>query len=551
MRMHSQHCHWIRGSQHQPQLPPSAKSIVAMVFPMGPMLAQRDVPVPEIVADKYAKYWWGLGVMCLIIAALQVVAIDIIATFFYGMIGGIIIYMVKDNCKNMSMYCLMVNGLVCSIQAIFDTLHVLTCISGRRTTSTIVQPGASSDVTTYTTKVTVHPFFDSELGVAYNVQSGLLILTPLVMICIAVLSYYSYHSYTASLFPEDEEGGLTDNGFGNNFGTYGAPSYGGMRPAEQRPSSNPGAWRQPIFSGNSVLYSLFRCGGSVGVKGVAALWLARLDSAWAARAPKRWTPKRWTPKRWTPNADVIVRAAKKCGAGGRCLVSRPTTALFGTTDHFYVPRLVTGKEDVLPEVPEPPFQQGKDAGCALRLWAGAHMIQKAHGPCEDAFFVDPHSMGVADGVGGMAELKRSDINSAKYAAELMEFSSAALKSDGVASEQKIPNHLAERAKTAVQHAESQATAFGASTVAVLCQQGKELGVANLGDSGFMVLRKGPGGMSIVIKSEVQQHRWNQPYQMARFPQDLLRKYSRALATTRTRKQAIAIYTQFQSVRETW
>lgn len=64
------------------------------------------------------------------------------------------------------------------------------------------------------------------------------------------------------------------------------------------------------------------------------------------------------------------------------------------------------------------------------------------------------------------------INAAQYATELMEFSSAALK-DGIASETQIPNDVAQRAATALRHAESQAAAYGASTVAVLCQQGGE------------------------------------------------------------------------------
>lgn len=40
--------------------------------------------------------------------------------------------------------------------------------------------------------------------------------------------------------------------------------------------------------------------------------------------------------------------------------------------------------------------------------------------------------------------------------------------------------------------------------------GNLIGVANLGDSGFMVLRKGAHGMSVVIKSEEQQHSWPGP-----------------------------------------
>ncbi|CAL1131845.1 unnamed protein product [Cladocopium goreaui] len=145
-------------------------------------------------------------------------------------------------------------------------------------------------------------------------------------------------------------------------------------------------------------------------------------------------------------------------------------------------------------------------------------------PSEDAFFMDPHGLGVADGVGCMVQFANYGINAAKYAAQLMEGSAAALKSGGVASEDQIPNDVSGRAARALEYAESQAAAYGASTAVVLCQQGNSLGVANLGDSGFMVLRKGPLGMSIVVKSEEQQHSWNCPYQLTRLPKTLLNRY---------------------------
>eukprot|EP00913_Durusdinium_trenchii_P024272 g22789.t1 len=145
----------------------------------------------------------------------------------------------------MTMYCLLVTGLVGSIQAVFDLLRLLTSMGGRRTSSTAIKPGSTSDTTTYTTEVTVHPFFDQDLGLAYNVQSTLIIACPIVMLLTAVLAYYSYNEFTTSLFSDEEEA-LYDNGFGNTFGTYGAPSYGGMRPVEQRPSNSE---RLPMFSG--------------------------------------------------------------------------------------------------------------------------------------------------------------------------------------------------------------------------------------------------------------------------------------------------------------
>ncbi|CAK9009542.1 Uncharacterized protein SCF082_LOCUS10324 [Durusdinium trenchii] len=149
-----------------------------MVIPMGPGMLAQGV-VPDVLREKYAKLWWTLGGLCLVIAVLEVVGRDFIAMLFYGMMTGIMWYMVKDQCKNMTMYCLLVTGLVGSIQAVFDLLRLLTSMGGRRTSSTAIKPGSTSDTTTYTTEVTVHPFFDQDLGLAYNVQSTLIIACPI------------------------------------------------------------------------------------------------------------------------------------------------------------------------------------------------------------------------------------------------------------------------------------------------------------------------------------------------------------------------------------
>lgn len=68
-------------------------------------------------------------------------------------------------------------------------------------------------------------------------------------------------------------------------------------------------------------------------------------------------------------------------------------------------------------------------------------------------------------------------------------------------------------------AENGATSYGASTIVVaVVEDGTDiLGVANLGDSGFMILRKGPDGMEIIEQSQEQQHKWNTPFQLTRVP----------------------------------
>ncbi|CAE7326129.1 unnamed protein product [Symbiodinium sp. CCMP2592] len=179
---------------------------------------------------------------------------------------------------------------------------------------------------------------------------------------------------------------------------------------------------------------------------------------------------------------------------------------------------------VLPEPPMPPTRtEPLDEG-KLRLWGGAHSIKKAHGKCEDAYFLDAHGMGVADGVGCFATYKDYGVDAAAYAADLMQHACLALQPGGRASETEMG--VADRAALAVAEAESRAVAFGGSTIAVLCQNRSQIGVANLGDSGFLLLRRGRKGMRIVTRSREQQHAFNCPYQLTRLPEALLGRVSK-------------------------
>eukprot|EP00930_Biecheleria_cincta_P050834 TRINITY_DN35_c0_g1_i1.p1 TRINITY_DN35_c0_g1~~TRINITY_DN35_c0_g1_i1.p1 ORF type:complete len:1420 (-),score=339.92 TRINITY_DN35_c0_g1_i1:146-3802(-) len=184
---------------------------------------------------------------------------------------------------------------------------------------------------------------------------------------------------------------------------------------------------------------------------------------------------------------------------------------------------------VLPEAPQLPAEvmatrPGLSGKEGLRLWAGEHQIKKQQGACEDAYFTDPHGLGVADGVGCMVQYASYGINAAAYAAELMEIACSSLKqgSGNGANGDAGPPEI--RAAQALSVAENSAQAYGASTIAVLSQEGDRIGVANLGDSGFMVLRKGPRGMQVVHRSEEQQHSWNCPFQLTRLPPALLKKF---------------------------
>jgi len=163
----------------------------------------------------------------------------------------------------------------------------------------------------------------------------------------------------------------------------------------------------------------------------------------------------------------------------------------------------------------------------LRFWAGAHILKKQVGACEDAYFATRDSIGVADGVGCMVQFASYGINAAAYAAELMENAAAVLEE----SRSSCPEAVSARSRSVVAAAESQAKAYGASTISVLTLHRATVGVANLGDSGFMHLRKGQHGMVIVCKSYEQQHSWNCPYQLTRLPPALMSRFPKLALDT--------------------
>jgi len=198
------------------------------------------------------------------------------------------------------------------------------------------------------------------------------------------------------------------------------------------------------------------------------------------------------------------------------------------TQLFFKPEVSEGLFDVelklrldgftLPKAPTVPPEP-------VKLWSGAHVLKKSCGPCEDAFFIGPNTMGVADGVGCMVQFAQYGVNAAAYAAELMEHASQWLQADHT-HEAGPESGPAERAKGAMSAAETTTQSYGASTIVVLVAEGGEIGVANLGDSGFMILRKGPQGFMVVEQSEEQQHSWNCPYQLTRLPPALAAKFPR-------------------------
>eukprot|EP00440_Ansanella_granifera_P033872 gb/GFBE01036748.1/.p1 GENE.gb/GFBE01036748.1/~~gb/GFBE01036748.1/.p1 ORF type:complete len:237 (+),score=55.39 gb/GFBE01036748.1/:1-711(+) len=229
-----------------------------MVIPLGAGPAQEG-SVPDVVKDVHCKYWWCLAAMFLSLAVTEIVAADVFAVLFHTIMAGIVYYMVKDQCKNMSMYCLLIVGMLCTFQAFIELIALISSVGGRRTQKTVVKQG-SDNVTTYTTEVTTHPFFDESQGVQYNVQSALMIASPLVMIFAVACAYYSYNAHSSSLFeePEDSESGpmygrgMYGGGGGMYGGGYGGAANGGAGRSAGQPlgrSSAPPPAQPVLFQG--------------------------------------------------------------------------------------------------------------------------------------------------------------------------------------------------------------------------------------------------------------------------------------------------------------
>ncbi len=139
------------------------------------------------------------------------------------------------------------------------------------------------------------------------------------------------------------------------------------------------------------------------------------------------------------------------------------------------------------------------------LSTSAYMIPhpaKAYKGGEDAMMVSPNGnvIAVADGVGSWAD---QGVNPSLYSATLMK---------NIRSLSKTHNNPLQLMNNAYQQTHVQ----GSSTCCVLSIEGCTVRAANLGDSGFVIIRRG----RIVHRSKTQQHAFNFPYQLGTDSDDL-------------------------------
>ncbi|GFQ01242.1 probable protein phosphatase 2c 55 [Phtheirospermum japonicum] len=118
---------------------------------------------------------------------------------------------------------------------------------------------------------------------------------------------------------------------------------------------------------------------------------------------------------------------------------------------------------------------------------------------EDAHFIctDEQAIGVADGVGGWAEV---GVDAGKYARQLM--------SNSVGAIQEEPRGSIDPARV-LDKAYTRTNEKGSSTACIIALTDQGLHAINLGDSGFIVIRDG----CTVFRSPTQQHDFNFTYQL--------------------------------------
>lgn len=214
-----------------------------MLLPMGADVMQQAVPVPEVVKNRYVYGWYCMVLLLIGVGCAEAVGGDVMAAFFFFFLAGIFVYLVLDSCKNMSMYCLLLVGVMVGFQAIFEFMSLLAVINGRTNETTTMKGGSVNKANsgaqeiTYVTKITIHPLFDKSMGQKYIVQSAAMVASPIVLVLCTLLCYISYNSYTSSLFEDDEETGRINGGYGGGYGGYAPQS--GRQPQSQRHATQP------------------------------------------------------------------------------------------------------------------------------------------------------------------------------------------------------------------------------------------------------------------------------------------------------------------------
>jgi len=201
---------------------------------------QQSEPVPDVLKNRYVYLWYMESILLILVAVGEIIGGDAFGALFMVMLAFAVMHMVRDSCRQMSMYCLFVSGLLVGFQGLFESIALLSVAgTGRTTESENIKSGNETSIT-YETKITTHPFFDNSQGAEYNMQSAMMIASPITMIFCCILCYISYNAYSNSLFGEEDVEAAPLQGRGYNYNSslrgYGAEAE---RPAPRNTNCPP------------------------------------------------------------------------------------------------------------------------------------------------------------------------------------------------------------------------------------------------------------------------------------------------------------------------
>mmetsp|Transcript_41412 Transcript_41412/g.75028 ORF Transcript_41412/g.75028 Transcript_41412/m.75028 type:complete len:238 (+) Transcript_41412:105-818(+) len=171
--------------------------------------------IADATVKQYKVQWWSLLLCCGALSIAKVVVGDVFGAAIIGSMAMFLLYIVQDDFREMTQYIVTAFGLTCFVNSIFDGGTLILCLRGRRidrSAGILVNNSGK------------HPLFDLHEGWIYNAQSVLVILSPCVLLCGALLSWRVHNAYDSSLFLAESEAApfarfrhdVLEGGYGTN-----------------------------------------------------------------------------------------------------------------------------------------------------------------------------------------------------------------------------------------------------------------------------------------------------------------------------------------------
>jgi len=165
-----------------------------------------DGPPPsQVLESKWS--WRVLIVLLLACFTIRIIVSDMAGAILSGLMLCFAIVMVRNRMQEVTRYAC-TYGVLCFLNFILDIIPLMSALDGRYTKT--VEPVYSVDARGHTT--TTHhvseqysPFFDHEQGVIYNLQSVVMLLSPLSMILGAYLATVAHVAFVRSGTGDQEE----------------------------------------------------------------------------------------------------------------------------------------------------------------------------------------------------------------------------------------------------------------------------------------------------------------------------------------------------------